>query len=131
MGRGVFGDIICKTSYNLVANIKFLGIIEPCTPMKKGIHPEIFDDVVVSCTGCGMSFTTLSTKKSISVHVCSKCHPFYTGEQRFIDTKGKVEKFQRKMSQAKVYKEKVEEKKSGKNKEQKETKSLRELLADM
>ena len=99
--------------------------------MKKGIHPQIFDDVVVTCTGCGTSFTTLSTKHSISVHVCSKCHPFYTGEQRLIDTKGKVEKFQKKMSQAKVYKASQEEKKSKKNKDQKEVKSLRELLSDM
>jgi large subunit ribosomal protein L31 len=100
--------------------------------MKKGIHPVLFTDIVVSCTGCGSSFTSLSTKQSISVHVCSKCHPFYTGEQKFLDTKGKVEKFQKKMSQAKVYKEKIEEKKTKKEAgSQRETKSLRELLSDM
>lgn len=100
--------------------------------MKKGIHPELFSDIIVTCTGCGTSFQSMSTKKSISVHVCSKCHPFYTGEQRFIDTKGTVEKFQRKMSQAKIYKEQTADKKSNKDgKNPKETKSLRELLANM
>ena len=79
-----------------------------------------------------MSFVTGSTKKSITVHVCSKCHPFYTGEQRFIDTKGKVEKFKKKMEQAQTFKVKLEEKKAKKaGKGQKETKSLRELLTDM
>jgi large subunit ribosomal protein L31 len=100
--------------------------------MKSGIHPQVYTDVAVGCTGCGASFMTISTKQAISVHVCSKCHPFYTGEQRFIDTKGKVEKFQKKMSQAKIYKQKVEEKKSTKGeKGQKEVRSLKELLSEM
>ncbi|HNQ31118.1 MAG TPA: 50S ribosomal protein L31 [Candidatus Woesebacteria bacterium] len=101
--------------------------------MKSSIHPNYFTDVPVQCTGCGMSFVTQSTKKSISVHVCSKCHPFYTGEQKFIDTKGKVEKFQKKMEQAKVHKVKLDEKKAKKAGKggMKETKSLRELLADI
>ena len=100
--------------------------------MKKSIHPELFADVKVMCTGCGASFVTLSTKKSINVHVCSKCHPFYTGEQRFIDTKGTVDKFRKKMEQAKTHKIKLDEKKAKKDgKEMKETKSLRELLGGM
>lgn len=100
--------------------------------MKAGIHPDYFSDVVVTCTGCGMSFISASTKQSISVHVCSKCHPFYTGEQKFIDTKGTVDKFRKKMEQAKVHKVKMAEKKAEKSgKGQKETKSLRELLGDM
>jgi large subunit ribosomal protein L31 len=100
--------------------------------MKSDIHPEFFDDVKVTCTGCGMSFVSSSTKKNITVHVCSKCHPFYTGEQRFIDTKGKVEKFKKKMEQAEVHKVKLEEKKARKaGKGVKETKSLRELLTGM
>lgn len=100
--------------------------------MKKSIHPDYFSDVVVTCTGCGASFTTGSTKKGISVHVCSKCHPFYTGEQKFIDTKGTVDKFRKKMEQAKVHKANIAEKKAKKlGKDQKEVKSLRELLGDM
>jgi large subunit ribosomal protein L31 len=100
--------------------------------MKASIHPQFYDDVTVTCTGCGMSFVTGSTKKSITVHVCSKCHPFYTGEQRFIDTKGKVEKFKKKMEQAEVYKVKLDEKKAKKaGKGLKESKSLRELLENV
>ncbi len=100
--------------------------------MKADTHPQFHDDVPVTCTGCGTSFVTGSTKKSITVHVCSKCHPFYTGEQRFIDTKGKVEKFKKKMEQAQTFKVKLEEKKAKKaGKGVKETKSLRELLTDM
>jgi large subunit ribosomal protein L31 len=97
--------------------------------MKKDIHPAYNNDIKVNCTGCGMSFISGSTKQSISVHVCSKCHPFYTGEQKFIDTKGKVEKFHKKMEQSKVYAAKQAEKKEKKSKDQKETKSLRDLLA--
>lgn len=98
--------------------------------MKADIHPQFNFPVTISCTGCGMSFTGGSTKQSISVHVCSKCHPFYTGEQRFIDTKGKVDKFQKKMEQAKSYAATVADKKAKKaSKDQKESKSLRDLLA--
>lgn len=100
--------------------------------MRVDIHPQYHDDVQVTCTGCGVSFMTGSTKQSITVHVCSKCHPFYTGEQRFIDTKGKVEKFKKKMEQAKTYKVKLEEKKAKKaGKGVKEAKSLRELLGEL
>jgi large subunit ribosomal protein L31 len=63
--------------------------------MKKGIHPE-YKEVTVKC-GCGNTFTTRSTKgAAIAVEICSNCHPFYTGKQKFVDTAGMVEKFQRK-----------------------------------
>jgi len=62
--------------------------------MKKGIHPE-YVECTVTC-GCGNSFKTRSTKPVIQVEICSKCHPFYTGKQKFVDTAGRVEKFQRK-----------------------------------
>ena len=62
--------------------------------MKKDIHPE-YKEASVTC-GCGNSFTTRSTKEKIAVEVCSNCHPFYTGKQKFVDTAGMVEKFQRK-----------------------------------
>lgn len=62
--------------------------------MKKGIHPE-YKEAVVVC-GCGNTFKTRSTKERIAVEVCSNCHPFYTGKQKFVDTAGMVEKFQRK-----------------------------------
>jgi len=62
--------------------------------MKKKIHPE-YMDCVVKC-GCGHTFTTASTVPSINVEVCSKCHPFYSGQQKFVDTAGRVERFQKK-----------------------------------
>jgi len=62
--------------------------------MKKGIHPE-YKEAVVTC-GCGETFKTRSTKAKITVEICSKCHPFYTGKQKLVDTAGRVEKFQRK-----------------------------------
>ena len=62
--------------------------------MKPKIHPD-YVDCKVSC-GCGNSFMTRSTRKEIHVEVCSACHPFYTGRQKFVDTAGRIEKFNRK-----------------------------------
>ncbi len=62
--------------------------------MKKGIHPQ-YKEATVVC-GCGNTFKTRSTKERIAVEICSACHPFYTGKQRFVDTAGRVEKFNRK-----------------------------------
>lgn len=95
--------------------------------MKAQIHPN-YNEITVSCA-CGNSFQTGSTKGSFHVDVCSKCHPFFTGEQRLLDTKGSVEKFIKKQAMAKEYKAKMAEKKSNKNqKEAKQALSLRELL---
>jgi large subunit ribosomal protein L31 len=65
---------------------------EPC--MKSGIHPEYYQ-ARVTCA-CGETFVTGSTKKSIRVEICSKCHPFYTGTRKFVDAEGRVQKFARK-----------------------------------
>lgn len=62
--------------------------------MKKDIHPEIYD-ITAMCT-CGNSFETTSTQPSIKVTLCSACHPFYTGTQKFVDTAGRIEKFEKK-----------------------------------
>jgi large subunit ribosomal protein L31 len=62
--------------------------------MKPKIHPEYYTDAKVICA-CGNTFTTGSTKKTMKVELCSKCHPFYTGEQRVVDTLGRVERFKR------------------------------------
>ncbi len=62
--------------------------------MKKGIHPE-YVECTVTC-GCGQSFKTRSTKPEMRVEVCSKCHPFFTGQQKFLDTAGRVERFTKK-----------------------------------
>jgi large subunit ribosomal protein L31 len=59
--------------------------------MKKGIHPE-YNRVVVHCA-CGNEFETGSTAKEIRVEICSKCHPFFTGKQKLVDSTGRVERF--------------------------------------
>jgi len=62
--------------------------------MKKGIHPE-YQKVMVRC-GCGNTFETRSTSKEVHAEICSMCHPFYTGKQKYIDTAGRIERFQKK-----------------------------------
>jgi large subunit ribosomal protein L31 len=62
--------------------------------VKEGIHPK-YEDVQIKCA-CGETIETRSTRKAISVEVCSKCHPFYTGKQKLMDTEGRVERFMKK-----------------------------------
>jgi len=62
--------------------------------MKANIHPN-YVDAVVKCA-CGETFKTRSTKPEIHLEICSKCHPFFTGKQKLVDTAGRVERFQRK-----------------------------------
>jgi len=62
--------------------------------VKEGIHPD-YHDIDVVCA-CGNRFTTRSTAKEIHVEICSNCHPFYTGQQKIIDTAGRVERFRKK-----------------------------------
>lgn len=64
--------------------------------MKAGIHPEYYPDAQVICA-CGNTWTTGSTKKVIHTDVCSNCHPFFTGEQRIVDTEGQVDRFYKKL----------------------------------
>ena len=63
--------------------------------MKADIHPQWHDDALVTCS-CGQTFVTGSTKPEIKVEICGSCHPFYTGEQRIVDTVGRVERLKRK-----------------------------------
>jgi len=62
--------------------------------VKEGIHPN-YGEAVVRCA-CGETFTTGSVKKEIKVEICSKCHPFFTGKQKFVDTGGRVDRFKKK-----------------------------------
>ncbi len=66
--------------------------------MKTDIHPN-YTTATVTC-GCGNSFETRSTKQNMRIDVCSRCHPFFTGEQRLVDTGGQVERFRRRMQRA-------------------------------
>jgi large subunit ribosomal protein L31 len=70
--------------------------------MKEGIHPVYYPDAQVICA-CGNTWTTGSTKKVIHTDVCSKCHPFFTGEQRIVDTEGQVDRFYKKLQVRQQY----------------------------
>lgn len=97
--------------------------------MKTDIHPTYFIETQVMCS-CGNKFVTGSTKQEIHVEVCHKCHPLYTGEKRFIDSLGQVERFQKKQADAKVYQEKHPKKAKMGDKDRSKPKSLRELLME-
>lgn len=64
--------------------------------MKKEIHPQYYKNAKVQCA-CGNAFTVGSTKEFIQVEICSKCHPFYTGQEKIMDTMGRVEKFRKRL----------------------------------
>jgi len=65
--------------------------------MKKDIHPKYYPEVTVKCA-CGNTFKVSSTKEYIETEVCFKCHPFYTGKEKIIDTAGRVEKFKKRLA---------------------------------
>ena len=67
--------------------------------MNQGIHPE-YNVVTVKCA-CGAEYTTRSTKNDVKVEICSKCHPFFTGKQKFVDAGGRVDKFKKRLSMVK------------------------------
>ena len=62
--------------------------------MKEGIHPK-YEEARIVCGSCGTTIETRSTRQSMHLDVCSKCHPFFTGEHRIVDTAGRVERFNR------------------------------------
>ena len=67
--------------------------------MKAAIHPKWYEDAKVICA-CGNTFTTGATVPEIRVEICYNCHPFYTGQMRFVDTAGRVDSFKAKMANA-------------------------------
>ncbi|MBI1863227.1 50S ribosomal protein L31 [Candidatus Microgenomates bacterium] len=98
--------------------------------MQTQIHPAYIETQVVCA--CGNTFTTESLKPTLMIDVCSRCHPFFTGEQRFIDVKGRVEDFQKKQEHAKKMQQVLATKKSKKKGSGTDEgpKSLRELLGE-
>lgn len=68
--------------------------------MKKGIHPD-YVEASVHCA-CGNTFTTRSTKANLRIDLCSKCHPFFTGDQRLVDTGGQIERFMRRAARGRT-----------------------------
>lgn len=76
--------------------------------MKKGIHPE-YMETTVACS-CGETFKTRSTRPELHVEICSKCHPFYSGKQKLVDSGGRVERFQKRYASHLTVKESKEKK---------------------
>lgn len=99
--------------------------------MKKDIHPTWYPNTKVTCV-CGNTFITGSTVPEIKVELCSSCHPFFTGQQKFVDTQGQVEKFMKAKSVSevkKVERAKIVEARSTKvQKEHSEKPTLKDLL---
>ncbi len=99
--------------------------------MKANIHPTWFPETKVTCA-CGSTFTTGSTIESIRVEICSACHPFYTGQAKFVDTLGQVERFQKKTEESKVKRAErqqiLETRRAKIDETKKEKPSLRDLL---
>ncbi|MBI2612113.1 50S ribosomal protein L31 [Candidatus Gottesmanbacteria bacterium] len=99
--------------------------------MKPNIHPKWFTEALVTCA-CGKTFTVGSTRENIHVEICYNCHPFFTGEMKYVDTLGRVERYQEKQKVAKTKAAQVQAKKKKKEeekiKEERSPKSLREML---
>ena len=79
--------------YYLESNVS---LVKEVTALKQGIHPN-YDTATIRCA-CGEVIETRSTKGDIRVEVCSKCHPFYTGKQKLVDTGGRVDRFKRRFN---------------------------------
>ena len=74
--------------------------------MKQGIHQQYFEDAKLICA-CGNTVTTGATQQEIRVDVCASCHPFFTGQMKFVDTLGNVDKFQKSQEKARIYKTQI------------------------
>lgn len=98
--------------------------------MKQGIHPQAWQhDCVVTCS-CGHTFVTGGVKKAVQVDICSACHPFFTGEMRFVDRQGRVDKFQKRMQAAAAASAAAASKAKKAVKEKAEVKSYKQILVD-
>jgi len=84
--------------------------------MKKGIHPTYYPKATVKCV-CGATHTVGSTQARIDIEICSKCHPFYTGKQQFVDAAGRVERFKARKQKAIITPQKKVRKARAKKKE--------------
>lgn len=98
--------------------------------MKANIHPTYFPNAQVICA-CGNVMTVGSTTQQIRVELCSKCHPFYTGEQKFVDSANRIDKFQKKQDLAAKYKATVVKKKEEQKAKESGPKTLAEMLAGL
>ena len=95
--------------------------------MKANTHPKYYQAQVV-CRSCGNKFAVGSTQEVIHVELCNKCHPFYTGEQRFVDSASRIQKFQKKQDVAKIHIATKVKKIEKQKQEDTQPKTLREML---
>ncbi len=97
--------------------------------MKTAVHPQWYPQAQVTCV-CGNAFAVGSTRGEIRVEICYKCHPFFTGEAKYVDSMGRVERFQKKMTKASntPYKKKS---KTDQKADDSQPKTLREMLLDL
>jgi large subunit ribosomal protein L31 len=87
--------------FSLLAAARFRGYFSGSfSTMKADIHPD-YNETEISCT-CGAVYHTRSTRPDIKIGICAACHPFFTGEQKFVDTAGRVEKFARRYGSTKA-----------------------------
>jgi large subunit ribosomal protein L31 len=98
--------------------------------MKQGIHPKDWQhDCVVTCS-CGNTFVTGGVKKTMQIDICNACHPFFTGEMRFVDRQGRVDKFQKKMQIAQAAASAAASKAKKTVKAKAESKSYKQILTE-
>ena len=80
---------------------------------KKDIHPKYYPKAKITCA-CGTKFTIGSTEQSMEVEICSNCHPLYTGKQKFIDTAGRLERYEKMVAKSQALKKNIKSKKKKK-----------------
>lgn len=96
--------------------------------MKENIHPKYYPNAKVKCA-CGATFEVGSTEPEINVEICYQCHPYFTGQEKLVDTAGRVDKFRARVEAAKKFKE-TKEPKNQKTEEQKVKKPIKKLKID-
>ena len=96
--------------------------------MKKDIHPEWYPEAQVICS-CGATYTMGATQEVIRTDICSACHPFFTGEQRIVDTEGQVERFMRRLERRQELIE-TEEKRQSKKQRRREKRAIIEIVKE-
>lgn len=97
--------------------------------MKKGVHPEWYPNAKVICA-CGNTFTTGATQPEIRTDVCSACHPFFTGEQRIVDTAGQVERFMRRLEKGEEVRSDVKEQRKAAREKREGKKKIKVVFED-
>lgn len=97
--------------------------------MKQGTHPTYYTEGVV-CMTCGTHWKIGSTRQGLRVEICSNCHPFYTGEQRIVDTAGQVDRFMKRLNASQARQADIERRREQRNQPQPKKSLLKEIYGD-